>query len=355
MAIPSYTKTWLNIASSTIENWRDNFIDQISDTNPLIHMARRHNAVTLGGGDQIVQPLMYSFNQNVDSYSRFDELPMTPQEVFTVARYDWRDIAGTMPVAQDDLLRNRSEQAMVSFLEGLMANLKLSVNEKMNRMLHGDGTGNSSKDSEGLRSLVYSFATNTLGGINRANEAWWRNVSYAYTTTTTGYGAAQGGTLNTQSLRTVMGTTEDLATTFVDAIDYVYDDLVFNESGPNIGICSFPIYRRFKQSERALKRYQVTDMTLDPGFTHVNMNGVPVTPDRGAPSLTVGSGTATGLFYWLNLDYLKFWIHEAENFVFTELYPMRPRQNAWAANFFLKCNWGVGRSNANGVLHSIIG
>lgn len=357
MPVPQATIEWLNIASSTIANWRPNFIDQVSDTNALINMARRFNAMPLGGGDQIHQPLMYAFNQNVDSYSRWDELKLTPQELFTLARYDWKDVYGTMPVAQDDILRNMGEQRQISYLDGLVANLRLSVNQKLNDMLWGDGTGNNSKDLEGLQSLVHVSSTNTVGGINAANNAYWRNVSYSYTTTGAAfYGAQQGGTLNTSSIRDqVFGLdNSDFDTLFLNSIDHVYDDLIFNESGPNIGICSMPVYRRIKRAERELKRYQVQDMTVDPGFTAVNFNGVPVTPDRQAPSLSVGSGTATGLFYWLNLDFMNLWIHESENFEFTEFYPLRPRQNAWAALFFLKANWAVGKRNAQGVLHSII-
>ena len=362
MAIPSETKTWLDIASTTIENYRPMFWDQITDAIPLIKIIRQRDSVTLDGGDGIVETVMYALNNTVGSYSGYDLLDLTPQETFTTAKDDWKDIAGSVTFSQDDIDRNRGKAQMKNLLQGRIKNLRLSYQSSLNTMLYRDGTGNSSKDILGLLALVADSSTNTVHDISGAAESWWRNVSYAYDTCTAdtapGYfGAQQGGTLNTYSIRNVLSSTlpaDNFDTTFLFSLDHVFDEVTFGDTGPHIGVCTYKVYQRLKHSMYQNKRFDMEDTgRADPGFRHVNFNGIPVVFDRAIPSTTHGTSTQDGRMYFLNMDFMRFYIHSMQNFRTTDIKELLPRQNAFSLLMFLKAQWMIQKRNACAVLHSI--
>ena len=364
MAIPSETKTWLDIASTTIENYRPMFWDQITDAIPLIKIIRQRDSITLDGGDGINETVMYALNNTVGSYSGYDLLDLTPQETFTTAKDDWKDIAGAVTFSQDDIDRNRGKAQMKNLLQGRIKNLRLSYQSALNTMLYRDGTGNSSKDINGLAKLVPDSATNTCHGINASAESWWRNVSYCYDTTTAdaspvgGYfGAQQGGTLNTYSIRNFLGNMlvdDNYNTTFLFCLDHVFDEITFGDTGPHLGVCTYKVYQRLKHSMFHNKQFLMEDTgRADPGFRHVNFNGIPVVFDRAIPSTTYGTSTQDGRIYFLNLDFMRFYIHSMQNFRTTEAKELLPRQNAFSILTFLKAQWMIQKRNACAVLHSI--
>lgn len=354
MALLSTTKTWLDVAATTIENFRPNFVDQVTDAIPLVKIANQMMSTRLDGGDQIVEELMYAFNNTVKSYSRFDEIDLTPQKPITAARYDWSDIAGSMVIAQDDIDRNAGQAQQLNLLQAKLKNLKISFQNSINTMLYGDGTGNENKDLIGLSLLVDGFGTATVGGVARNDETWWRNVAYSYLTSGAD-GIAQGGASNSGTARSAVGfAADDFDTTFLFAVDHVFTEVVFGDTGPDIGICSMPAWTRLRRAVIAQKRFDMSDTSrVDPGFRHVNVNGVPVVPDRNIPSATFSTGTATQRFWWINMDFMNFYKHMKKDFIATEFYPLRPRQDAWAMNMFLKAQLTVSKSNAHAVLHSI--
>jgi hypothetical protein len=233
-------------------------------------------------------------------------------------------------------------------------------------MLYRDGTGNSSKDILGLQALVADSSTNTVHGIGASAESWWRNVSYAYDTCSgadaTNYayawwGARQGGALNTRSVRVYLGSTgagDNFDTTFLFSLDHAFDEVTFGDTGPHIGVCNYKVYGRLKHSLYQNKRYDMEDTgRADPGFRHVNFNGIPVVFDRAIPSVTYGTSTQDGRMYFLNMDFMRFYIHSMQNFRTTDIKELLPRQNAFSLLMFLKAQWMIQKRNACAVLHSI--
>ncbi len=357
MALPTLTKQWLDIASTTIENYRPQFYDNITDASAILKVAKQRDSVMLDGGDGIVETLMYAHNNTVGSYSGYDLMDLTPQNVFTAAKYEWKDVAGSMVFSQDDIDRNRGKSQMKNLLNGRKKNLQLSFGAAINTMLNADGSGNSSKDISGLQNLVHVRSSGTVGGINRANEAWWRNVSAAYGTPTSGYlGFKQGGTAFASQTRQYIGgsATDDYDTTFVSSLEYIFDEVTFGDTGPNLMVMDQATVARLKRSMYNLKRFDMADTgRADPGIRHVNFNGAPVVWDR---AVKTGLGSATtylGMCYFLNLDFMNFYVHSGNSFRTTEIHSLLPQQNAFALLMFLKAQWTVNKGNAQAVLHSI--
>jgi len=188
-------------------------------------------------------------------------------------------------------------------------------------------------------------------------------VSYGYDTMagTAPCGARQGGTLNTTDIRTYLGSIvsngENFDTTFLYSLDHVFDEITFGDTGPNLGLCHFPVYQRLKHAMYNLKRFDMQDtMRADPGFRHVNFNGIPVAFDRALPTSIDAANTSTWYYrmYFLNLDFMNYYIHSSQNFRFTDAYELLPKQNAFSQLMFLKSQLMCLKSNAHSVLHSII-
>lgn len=361
MALPSETKTWADIQATTIENYRPMFYDQVTDAIPMIKVMKDRGSVVLEGGDGINETLMYRHSDAIKSFSGYDAMPLVPQDVLTVAKYDWADIAGSWGYSQDEVNRNRSKEQMKSLAKARIKQLKLSFNSTINEMLYGDGTGNDGKDIQGLAKIVSDSATNTVGGVSKTANAWFRNVSYCYDTcdgaTAVGQGARQGGTLNTQSVRQHLanvGGDDNYDTTYLMCLDHVFEEVCFGDTGPHFGVCDYAAMQRLKHTMYTYKRFDMNDTgEADPGFRHVKFNGIPIIFDRAMPTTTNGTSTCVSRMYFLNMDFMNWYIHSGENFRTTEVYSLLPQQKAYVGLMFLKSQLTSPKPNAQAVIHSL--
>jgi hypothetical protein len=332
-------------------------IDQITDAIPMIKIMKRQGSVFLDGGDDIIENLMHTHNNTFKSYSGWDPMDLTPQDTVTAAKFNWKDHAGSIVYTKDDIRRNRAKWQMKNLANARTKQLRLSAQSIINSQMYLDGTGNDSKDLTGLANLVADTATNTCGTINRTNETWWRNVSWTYDTAGAAYGARQGGTANTTSIRWFMGNAgaaDNADTTFLYALDYTMDEVTFGDTGPHFGVCNFDVYQRLKHALYDNKRFTMADTgRADPGFRHVDFNGIPIVMDRAMPSTTNGTSTAIGRMYFLNLDFMHWYIDALDNFRTTEIYDLLPQQAGYSMLIFLRSEFTLNKSNAQAVLHSI--
>ena len=134
------------------------------------------------GGDFITGPIEYALNTTVDSYSDMDTISTTRVDVFDRFEYQWKELAGTYVISDLEKDRNAGEGQVFDLQKAKLQNLKDSLRAELNAQLHGDGSGNSGKDTDGLGNLVATApTTGTVGAINRANFTFWRNQQTAGT------------------------------------------------------------------------------------------------------------------------------------------------------------------------------
>lgn len=142
----------------------------------------------LAGGRVFDFTLEYSTNTTFKSYSEMEQLDTTRIDVFDAARYDWKINAGTVVWSDLEELRAAGESGKIDLIASKLENGKNSHIATMNQQLLGDGTGNGGKDMNGLKAVISSTpTTGTIGGINRANFAFWRNKQTAGTQTSTAF------------------------------------------------------------------------------------------------------------------------------------------------------------------------
>ena len=162
------------LLSTTIANYRKTLTDNVFSARPLTyHLMDKGRIRMLNGGTKIVEPLIYGESSTVAPYSGYDTLNLTPQEGMSAAEFDWKQYAVSIAISGIEEAKNNGEQAILNLLEAKIMQAEESMKEGFNSMFFGDGTGNSSKDWNGLGNLVESG--NSVGGINSSTETWWRS------------------------------------------------------------------------------------------------------------------------------------------------------------------------------------
>jgi len=162
------------LLSTTLANYRDQLTDNVfSDRVLTNHLMTKGRIRMLNGGTKIVEPLIYGQNSTVASYSGYDSISLTAQTGITAAEYEWKQYAASIAISGIEEAKNNGEQEIINLLEAKIMQAEESMREGFNTMFYGDGTGNSSKNWNGLGNIIE--ASGTVGNINRAtvgNEYW---------------------------------------------------------------------------------------------------------------------------------------------------------------------------------------
>jgi hypothetical protein len=140
------------------------------------------------GGRLIENSLEYAENTTNQMIGELDNLDTTRIDVFDCARYDWKIAAGTVVFSDLELLRNAGASGKFDLMAEKMENGRDSHIALLNRQCWGFGSG--SNDIDGIQKLIsITPTTGTVGGINRATFAFWRNRATDGTKNTVVYDA----------------------------------------------------------------------------------------------------------------------------------------------------------------------
>jgi hypothetical protein len=106
-----------------------------------------------------------------------DTISISDTKFLTVAQYEWKYVAGSIVRYFKDDAENKSKEAHFKLIDSKIENLRRSVVDKFETFLFSDGSGNSSKDPEGLGNIVDATPTTarTVGNIAQTTYSWWQN------------------------------------------------------------------------------------------------------------------------------------------------------------------------------------
>ena len=177
MALPSLTKTLDDLHSSTWERVKTDVVDNIFDANPILKvMKAKGKFVEYNGGTDIMQPLEYGENETVDWIGRGSKVSIETGEKFTMAKYNWKYLAGSVVRMFVDEDMNVGEPEIFNYTEKNIANLEKSMKKKINAALMSDGSESVLAMHGFLKYVVASPTTSaTVGGIDCSVETWWAN------------------------------------------------------------------------------------------------------------------------------------------------------------------------------------
>ena len=262
------------LLTTTLANYRDQLTDNIFTARPLTYMLNEKGRIRmLNGGTKIVEPLVYATNDTIGSYSGYDSISLTPQTGISAAEYDWKQYAGSISISGIEEAKNNGEQEIINLLEAKIMQAEESMREGFNTMFYGDGTGNSSKDWNGLGNLVESG--NTVGNINSSTYSYW--ASYEENTATA-------------------LTLAQMAT--------AYNTISVGNDHPDVVLTSQTLYEKYEALLQPNLRYTDTK-TADAGFQNLLFKAAPVMYDVHCTA---------GVFYMLNTKYLTLVGHSGKWF-----------------------------------------
>lgn len=163
--------------------------DQIHDDYWLFNqLSQGDGFVGKSGGDFIVQPIEYTLNGTVASYSDLDVISTTRYDVFDRYEAQWKEYAGTYAISDLEEDRNSGEGQVFDLRNAKLENLRNSIKSKFNEHFYAAGTANGGKDFTGLATLVSSTPTSgTVQGVDRATYSFARNQQTSGAQTTSAF------------------------------------------------------------------------------------------------------------------------------------------------------------------------
>jgi hypothetical protein len=262
------------LLSTTLANYRDQLTDNIFTARPLTYSLMEKGRIRMvNGGTKIVEPLIYGLNDTIGSYSGYDTIALTPQTGISAAEFEWKQYAASISISGIEEAKNNGEQEIINLLEAKIMQAEESMREGFNTMFFADGTGNSSKDWNGLGNLVE--ANNTVGNIDSSAYTWWNSYEE---NTSTALTLAQMST--------------------------AYNSVSVGNDHPDTLLTTQTLFEKYEALLQPQLRYTDTK-TADAGFQNLLFKAAPVMYDTGCTA---------GTFYFLNSKYLTLVGHTSKWF-----------------------------------------
>lgn len=173
MAATSTTETWDAAWTLTMRAERKELTDNIFDEYPTLAWMRQGNRVQLdSGGKEIKENLLYGKNVS-EWFDGYDTLNTDAVDGITAAFYPRRYIATPITISMTEEKENQSPHQVKSLLSSKTMQSMSTARDTINSALFSAATG---KTMLGFQDLMPDDpTTGTVGGINAANETWWRS------------------------------------------------------------------------------------------------------------------------------------------------------------------------------------
>jgi hypothetical protein len=137
------------------------------------------NVETEEGGKEIKEDLLYGKN-SAEWFSDYDTLNTDAVDGITAAFYPWRYMAVPITISMTEEMESRKGTKVEKLLSAKTEQSMNTLRDNVNAAIYGAQSG---KSILGFQDLIADApSTGTVGGINRANESWWRNQNDASST-----------------------------------------------------------------------------------------------------------------------------------------------------------------------------
>lgn len=300
--------SYTDIIATTIQSRSEELADNVTNNNALLRRLKaKGNVRTFSGGNVIIEEIMYvdSSTINANSYSGYETINITPNSPISAAQFSIKQYAGAITMSGLEMLQNSGREKIIDLMEGRVRVAEAQVQNRMDYDLYQDGTGNTSKNVDGLGAAVPDTpTTGTYGGIARGSFAFWQPEAYSGTTD----GGAAVSASNIQQYMTTLAIR-----------------LVRGSNKPDLWVADNTYYGLYVNSLQAIQRVSSDGGAtgVGAGFPSLKFFGGGIAADvvlgggvSGAVSASVSSSGATSAHMWaLNTDYLFFRPHRDRNFV----------------------------------------
>jgi hypothetical protein len=289
------------VVTTTLRNRSGKLADNVSRNNALLNRLRERGKVkTFSGGRSIVQEIEYAMNGTYKRYSGYEVLNIAPSDVMTAAEFPIRQAAVAVSISGLEMLQNSGREAVIDLLDSRITNAERTFMNSLSSDIYSDGTA--SGQITGLQALIAnSPGSGTIGGIDRGNWQFWRNISFSAVSD----GGAAVTSANVQNY-----------------MNRVAIQLVRGNDGTDLIVADNNYYRLYLESLQAIQR--VTDeRTAGAGFAALKYYGagrsIDVMLDGGFQGFSTDPGGVGGApvdrMYFLNTNYIHYRPHRDRNMV----------------------------------------
>jgi len=170
--------------STTMSEYGKTLHDNVTGSTALLDRLRRKGRIKpWSGGVDIREPLMYAFNNTFMFYTGYEYLNVTPTETIQSAVFPLKQAAISVSISGREQRQNRGPAEIIDLIEARMENARLSATHYFNQSIYSDGSSFNGKAIQGLSALVSKNPdVGTVGGIDAAENVWWRNQAIDATT-----------------------------------------------------------------------------------------------------------------------------------------------------------------------------
>jgi hypothetical protein len=273
--------TYADIDAAVRKKYLPTLVDQVFISNALLVKLMATTQVVFDSGLKIAQPVLYGQLAG-GSYKGLDPFDISYKQTQTYAEWDWKNLYVNVTIAGDDMAKTEGDEKIIGLVQSKMETASLTMNELLSKMFFGDGTGNASKDFDGLLNAIDSGSTySTYGGIDRSTNSWWGSQLDS-----TGGAITLGAVQNMIGLCTVGTKKPNLAFTTQALFD--------------------KLWARVQPQQRFLDgKSDIAKV----GFTGINFNNhMEIIVDNHCPS---------GTMFLLNTEYWKLVLNRSRNFYWT--------------------------------------
>lgn len=329
-AVPgSLTEVLDNLYTSTWQNMKGTLVDNIFDATPFWFWLKDKGKLrTVEGGRFLSEPIVYDKSDNIKWIGKGGTMPMNDKQIMTIAKYDWRYLAGSIVRFGVDDQQNRGKNEILNFMNSKMENLRNALVSEMETRLFGASgaaTGSGTLEDfaafDGLQTLVADDPTAAadVGGIAQADNAFWRNK----TTNMTGESFATYGVTR---MRTMLNNC-------MNNLKMDQPDIIVTAQTP------FEFYE-----DNVLAYYRTYNTKLgDLGFQNIVFKGIPM----------VWSPSCSARMYFLNTNFFNFVYDPMMFFDMTEWKAIPNQINDRTAQIITACALTISRRRAMGVIRGI--
>ncbi len=277
------------IVTTTMYNRSRKLADNVTKNNALLaRLEKKGKRRPFSGGRQIIQELEYGENSTFNWYSGYDNLNISPSDVFSAAVFDIKQASVAVSISGLEELQNGGEEQMIDLLESRIQNAEKTMRNQMAQAVYGDGTAAGGKAIGGMQLLVSDNTLGTIGGINAATWAFWANVKF-------GAVADGGGAATTANIGSYM--------------NRLWMQLVRGTDKPDLIVADNNYYRLYMESLTPQQRFTSADMA-QLGFESLKYQSADVIFDGG-----MGGFAPTNHMYFLNTDYIYMRPHTKREYV----------------------------------------
>lgn len=310
----SETRTFDDLLTTTLDNYRPTLFDNVFKSNPFFHKMHQRGKMRFeDGGASLIIPLMLGINNTVAFYSGYDTIDVTPQDIGTVAKYPWCEMAGAVTISRGEERKNSGRHKLISLVESRIKQLEMSLIQKFNEKLFAQ-TGGKYNESQTTKEIcsVCAIAGQVptdfnLGGVNATTNSTWQNKA-----------VGDGGTAWTW----VIDTGDTPATpTGPAAMRTLYNSLTKGEGGgPDLIVVSKYLYENYEGGLFGQRRY-INENSPDAAFESLRFKKAELFWDEyiATTGIAYTSGEAAGgnMGYMFNTDFMELITDTESDFIRT--------------------------------------